>query len=118
MKFPSILGALFFCTLLPGQYACYLTESCEDLQTSAEEQIQPVAQQNLSCTTDADCVVTTGGSDGECATSCGIVTNKAGAAAVVSAAVSACSDYRAKGCVMPALPCIAEAPTCSAGTCI
>ncbi len=118
MKVLPVVAFGLFAALMPGSSACYLTESCEELESSAEQAVAAVAEQNASCTTDADCGIANGGADGACAAVCGVITNKAALAAVDSAASSACGDFRAKGCAQPQIPCAAQLPVCSAGRCV
>jgi hypothetical protein len=83
---------------------------CQTITDQAESQISQAyyaSQPSNSCSTDDDCVLFPNESD--CTSSCGMVTNKAGAAAAQAAVDAAnagtCKTFVADGCVKEALPC-------------
>jgi hypothetical protein len=69
------------------------SETCEALEMAAEQQLEAVVKQNLSCSVDADCVEINVAPSGWCAAHCGVLTDESGAPAVQSAATSACEPF-------------------------
>jgi hypothetical protein len=103
-------GALAACN---GKTTCDLN--------GEEAKFEAVVQQNLACSVDDDCTVTSPPSGGgTCVFACGTLTNKSGAAAVQSAATSICETYLSDGCPAPPVPNCPTAgglPLCAKGTC-
>lgn len=92
--------------------------SCADLEDAAQAGLAAVVQQNLACQGDQDCTSIFLGPSGWCAAPCSVLTNEAGAATVLDAAASLCSQFNAEGCKAPVVPCPAAPPAiCAGGTC-
>jgi hypothetical protein len=93
---------------------------CQDLENEAVTQFDALVQQNLACTNDNDCTRISPVGDGQCAALCGdVLTNEAGAPALLTAADTLCESFAARGCHVLGIPCFAGAilNICAAGTC-
>jgi hypothetical protein len=93
--------------------------SCASLENTAAAVLESVENGFRACQVDKDCVTTSVNQDGWCAAPCGGFTSKAGAAAFIVAATSACQEFNAQGCSPPVYECIVppDSAICAAGTC-
>jgi len=112
-------SALLLILLSAGPLAaCNGKVSCD--LNAEEAKFEAVVQQNLACSVDDDCTVTSLSGGATCDFGCPILTNKSGAAAVQSAATSICEAYLSEGCPAPPVPLCPPppgAPLCAKGTC-